>query len=376
MDDKRIRAAIVNAVHAGRLARNWTVADLAKKIGRGLGDISLFETGRIFDLNDVRNLANTLEIKASDIATQTTGERVRVARYLAGLNQTQTVDRTGMLFTNVTLSGIERDVTSIDVFDDNQVGALAKLLHVSVEWLEELEQKQVEIPLDKPESKQQLPCTHAVRVYIGSAIKKAREDGMISEQELAMGMGVSLTTVSSVESGNTVVNTKYITAALTLLGIDRNTLLKGYSTKPYDYGSRITLAHLTQESTMSEIQKAAGLSKYSVTSWKRNIGRPTGKELEALANACDVSAEWLKTGKGEPIPEKAAQIATVSAEPVETKQVVVEPERKHTELFDITVAAERNAAGTTFKALSYDEFLAMLKLAKKADNVAFVELHE
>ena len=375
MDDKRIRAAIVNAVHAGRLARNWTVADLAKKIGRGLGDISLFESGRIFDLNDVRNLANTLEIKASDIATQTTGERVRVARYLAGLNQTQTVDRTGMLFTNVTLSGIERDVTSIDVLDDNQVGALAKLLHVSVEWLKELEQKQVEMPLDKPESKQ-LPCNHAVRVYIGSAIKKAREDGTISEQELAMGMGVSITTVSTIEIGNTLTNAKCITAALTLLGIDRNALLKGYFTKPYDYGSRITLARLTQERSKSEIKKVTGISEHVVESWGSNTRKPTVGGLEALANACDVSAEWLKTGKGEPIPEKAAQIATISAEPVETKRVVVAPERKRTELFDITVAAERNAAGTTFKALSYDEFLAMLKLAKKADNVAFVELHE
>lgn len=387
MDDKRIRTAIVNAVHAGRLARNWTVSDLAKKIGRGFGDVSLFEAGRIFDLNDVRNLANTLEIKASDIATQTTGERVRVARYLAGLNQTQTADRTGLTILRIDLSEVERDVKSIKTLADNQVETLAKLLHVSVEWLEELEPKQTEMPLlganakkasNNPQGGECLPdsTTYAVRSYIGETIKSARQAALITAEELAAGVGISATTVDTMERGTTIIKPKLIVAAMNLLGIDRSGLLKGFSDKSSKWGERITIAQLTQECTTSELAKKYHFSLSMLEKWKRSERFPNPSQFKSLENAFGVSAEWLETGNGEPIPEKVEQIATVSAEPVKSEPTIVEPERKHTELFDITVATERNAAGTTFKALSYDEFLTMLKLAKKADNIAFVELHE
>lgn len=382
----QLQNTVLNMITSERVSgRKWSVEKMAKEMPTTPAIVLLHDQHKFFDVSYVCRAIRLLDIPDGEILklAQTQGEKVRVARWTLGLTQTalaKQLNTQGSYISNIELG----KKTIEDYADLVKIEDVAKALFVDVDWLKSKEPKpeqtamKIETPVQEEPIKEESPkeearhapdltySTVAIRVSLGRIIHDKRVEMGLSEFQLAADAQIGIAELDAIEGGR-VCNPNKIPDVMKALGIDRNTLLKHFIGETNE---RVTAAFITQSSNAEEISKNIGMSRTSFCN-VRNGSRPLYKdEARLLAAALGISAEWLATGKGEPITANTATATIGKAEHIIQKRkeeiTVKEP------LFEVEVREHDNdPKGVVFENLNSNDLVTLMNLASKCGILAF-----
>jgi transcriptional regulator with XRE-family HTH domain len=280
------------------------------------------------------------------------------------------------------ISNIELGKKTIEDYADlMKIEDIAKALFVDVDWLKSKESKpeqtvmKIETPIQEEPAKKE-PITHTpnleysstdIRIRIGKIIRGKRIELGMSEEQAAENANISLGVLRVAEDGRTY-NVNGIPRLMEVLFINRNTLLKNFSDS--SARERLTAAFVTQEKTEGDISIASGLSVATFSEAKRGKRELRKNNIAPIAAALGVSAEWLRTGGGEPIETKTATAPISKAEPIIQKRKEEITVKEH--LFEVEVREHDNdSKGVTFTNLNSNDLVTLMNLASKCGIFAF-----
>lgn len=382
----QLQNTVLNMITNERVSgRKWSIEKMAKEMPTTPTIVLLHDQHKLFDVSYVCRAIRLLDIPDGKILklAQTQGEKVRVARWILGLTQkalAKQLNTQGSYLSSIELGKkIIEDYANLLKIED-----VAKALFVDTDWLrsERLKPEQtamkIETSVQEEADKKELPkkeiqtaqnpvySTTEIRIAIGRIIHDKRMMLGVSELQLATDAQASVAELNAVERGK-LCNPNKIPNIMKALDIDRNALLKNFIGT---MNERVTVAFITQSSKADEVSRSVGMSRANFGKIREGRRILYKSEASLFAVALGVSAEWLVTGKGEPITTNTATAPIGKAEPTIQKRkeeiAVKEP------LFEVEVReCDNDPKGVTFKNLSGNDLVALMNLASKCGVLAF-----
>lgn len=138
--------------------------------------------------------------------------------------------------------------------------------------------------------------------------------------------------------------------------------------QPSTLGQRIRAVRLAWGWTQAALAKALGSSQSIVSEWEKDISKPSGAPLLALANLFGLSVNALETGRGFKVndpPDAKPEGGLMSRRQIQDLKKLL-PDLKEGEILQVDVG-EENAELVEFK-----EALAMLRQAKKEGRTVWL----